>query len=192
MEMYYIYLKKDLEVNPQSPKVTKSYRDYLAAQSYARKMSNAYDVVMLKVDSDHFNPRQFNTAIMDDNSIYYQEGILDVTFYAQKQQIRRRPTYIRYNPHCPYSPLGFFDSIRHNLGLLMRMCMFAYLAYIFIDAVQAGSIMVIVPHGTGAGTPYDVGSGAKYIMSNIHEDAMAIYDFATNQLSNYHIEIKIN
>jgi hypothetical protein len=70
--------------------------------------------------------------------------------------------------------------------------MFAYLAYIFIDAVQAGSIMVIVPHGTGAGTPYDVGSGAKYIMSNIHEDAMAIYDFATNQLSNYHIEIKIN
>lgn len=183
VEMYYIYLKKDLEINPHASKVCKSYRDVLAAQAYALRMSNAYDVVMLKVDSEQFNPNNFNTAIIDDKSIYYQEGILDVTFYAQKKQMKRRQTYIRY------SPRGFFATIYHNFGLLMRMCLFVWIAYTFVDALQANSITVVVPQATGAGTSYDVSSGAKYIAHSMHDNLVLIYNYAVTHLSSYGIKI---
>lgn len=180
--MYYVYLKKDLEANPRSPKVSRTFKDELSAQSYARKLSDAYDVIMLKVDTTQFNM----DYSVNSGATYYGRGILDIVFYPHKAHMTSKPTHIRYN-----HPRNIFSTIYHNFGLLARVCMLAFIAYSFIDAVQANTITVSLPNnaGTTAATNYDVGSGAKHIANNMYNIGMILYHGTADYLANLGIKI---
>lgn len=203
MYEFRIYLKRDLEQNPRDPKVSKIYKDELAAQSYSRKLSESYDVVMMKIDPDLFSmDYQLNQG-----SVYYGLGIDDVVFYPKRHSLnstmgssssstgysKRTTNYgsrtqatgaqqdAPTSPHIPnppsyyVQPRGFWWNLKHGIGVLIRFSAVCCIFYFFAMMIQDHSITISLPSG-GAGTStYDVGHGAREIAIVLHDHGVIIY-----------------
>jgi hypothetical protein len=174
--MYYVYLKKDLTLNYRAPRVAKVCQDSLAAQSFANRISTYDEVLVLKVDDLQFNPNNFDSGIIGNNTLYHNEGILDVTFYPKKKSLGIGNT----SGGIYHKPVGFFDKIYHNMGLVVRVGFFAFLVYTFISLMHAGSLSVALPYGTNTTNTFDVSVGARHIATDVYNAGLGIYHFATS------------
>jgi hypothetical protein len=196
-------MKRDLEANPRDPKVSKIYKDELAAQSYALKLSDSYDVVMMKIDTDLFSmDYQINQG-----SVYYGLGILDVVFYPKKRSLndtmgskasstgysKRTTNYGTHSQSTPSSnttipdpPIlhapthGVWWNVWHNCGVIIRFGAVCFLFYAFAAMIQDASITVSLPAGSAGTSTYDVGHGAKHVADVSYHAGMIAYQHITD------------